>query len=102
LGENSGHLPTLPQEILTVLLKIAEPVRNTRKAPKEQVDEVILGLCKKMPLSLNQLSQILKRNSDSLRKYYLNRLADEGKLEREHPNLRNHPRQRYRTCGQSK
>jgi predicted HTH transcriptional regulator len=106
LGKSSEHLRKssehLTPETMENLKKKTEIIRNTKKAPKKLVEAMILDVCRDEFVSLNELAEILNRDSDFLRNHYINRLADNGRLERAHPNLRNHPKQRYRTRREGK
>lgn len=95
MGEESGRFKSISEETMQILKKIAEPIRTAGKAPKSDVENAIIHLCETTFLSLAEIAELLNRSGDSLRNHYLNRMADEGILVREFPNLRNHPKQRY-------
>jgi ATP-dependent DNA helicase RecG len=61
------------------------------------MDEIILNLCAIKPLTLKELSELLNRQMDPLRKKYISRLLKEGKLELLYPEQVNHPKQAYMT-----
>jgi predicted HTH transcriptional regulator len=104
LVESSEHLVTssehLPRnsEHLDTLREIAEPVRSLRKAPKEVVEATILHLCEEEFLTLDELADLLNRRKDSLRNHYINPMLEDGRIEAKYKNIRNHPRQGYRTA----
>jgi hypothetical protein len=82
---------------LDVLHKIAEPIRSLRKAPRERVEATILRLCEEGFLTLDELAELLDRRKDSLRNHYVNPMLEDGRIEARYKNIRNHPRQGYRT-----
>jgi len=95
LPESSEHLPG-SSEHLDTLRTIAEPVRTSRKAPKEMVEATILLLCEGRYLTLEELATLLNRSKDSLRNHYINPLLEGGRLEAKYKNVRTHPLQGYR------
>jgi len=90
LVESSEHLATLRE--------IAEPVSSLRKAPREVVEAMILQLCKEDFLTLDELADLLNRRKDSLRNHHINPMLEDGRIEAKYKNIRNHPRQGYRTA----
>ncbi len=100
---SSEHLPPSSEHLapssehLERLKAIAEPVRSQGKAPKEQVERVILELCKARYLTLRDLADLLDRAPDSLRNHYVNRMVEEGRLVPKFPDKPSHPDQGYRT-----
>ncbi len=87
LAESSG-----PWEELKA---IAEPIAKRGKAPKEEVEAVILALCAETPLRLEQLEALLDRSAEFLRKRYLLPLVKAKKLRLQYPTTPNHPKQAY-------
>ena len=79
------------------LLKIAKPIRDTGRAPKQLVKQVIIELCKRDYLQLRTLADLLQRDINSLRNHYVNSMVDEGILVPRYPNQPNHPAQSYKT-----
>ncbi|AMV09852.1 AAA family ATPase [Geobacillus thermoleovorans] len=80
-----------------VLLDISELARKKKRLNPSEMDEIILNLCAIKPLTLKELSQLLNRQMDPLRKKYISRLLKEGKLEPLYPEQINHPKQAYMT-----
>lgn len=76
---------------------ISRVAREKQRLNPQQMNELILGLCAIRPLTLKELSQLLKRKPDSLRISYLSRLVDEKKLKLRFPDQVNHPKQAYIT-----
>jgi ATP-dependent DNA helicase RecG len=81
------------------LVEIATPVSSTRRAPRSLVEETILKLCEGRFLLLSELSQLLHREAESLRNKYIAPMLSGERLKAEHPNIKNHPKQRYTTAG---
>lgn len=94
---SSGHKEVLAQHI-AALRQIAEPVANSQRAKRELVVQTILTLCKDRYLSLTELSDLLKRDPDTLRKSIIRAMMNEMQLTAEHPSIKNHPKQRYITA----
>lgn len=94
LGVSSGPLGASsgPWEELRVL---AEPVATKGKAPKAKVEGVILALCSRRPLRLDELTRLLNRSAESLRKHYLQPLVRARRLKLLYPTKPNHPDQAY-------
>lgn len=74
---------------------IAAPISGKKRALKGDVDQVILQLCAAQPLTLDQLTKLLNRSMDGLRKDYLRRLIKVKKLRYRYPTIPNHPEQAY-------
>ncbi|WP_194864922.1 ATP-binding protein [Alloalcanivorax profundimaris] len=87
LGERSGPWQELKA--------IADPIAQRGKAPKEEVEAVILALCETAPLRLEELEALLGRSAEFLRKRYLLPLVRNRKLRLQYPTKPNHPRQAY-------
>jgi hypothetical protein len=87
LGDSSGPLEELRD--------IARPIAESKKAPKTDVEAVILALCDSRSLRLEELEQLLQRSADSLRKRYLQPLVKSRKLRLKYPTKPNHPQQAY-------
>lgn len=94
LGASSGPLGASsgPWEELRIL---AEPVATKGKAPKAKVEGVILALCSRRPLRLDELTRLLNRSAESLRKHYLQPLVRARRLKLLYPTKPNHPSQAY-------
>lgn len=92
----AGAMDEVPPERDPLLLEIARPVRESRKA-RQTVQRVILQLCSGRFLSVRQLAALLDRRDETLRSQYLTPMLEQGLLELRYPNTRNHPDQAYRT-----
>ncbi len=107
LPSNSEHLPNDPETISEkisepeddqelALLKIAAPVRDTRKVNRSVMENIILALCENEWRTLRNLTDLLNRRSDTLRTHYINSMLRDGRLEARIPDVPNHPKQAYR------
>jgi predicted HTH transcriptional regulator len=67
---------------------------NSRKS-KDIINQVIIQLCNARFITLNDLSALLDKKPDTLRKNYLNPLVANEKLRLAFPTKRNHPKQAY-------
>lgn len=92
--------PEVSEETRDQLLAIAEPVRSRGRSPHDEVERVILDLCKGRYLTLRTLGGLLGRSDEFLRKEYLNPLVKAKKLEIRYPTKPNHPDQAYRSVEQ--
>ncbi len=81
--------------LLAELRDLARPIAESGKAPKPDVEAVILALCERQPLRPEELGQLLNRSADSLRKRYLQPLVKSRKLRLKYPTKPNHPQQAY-------
>ncbi|MDR5904801.1 RNA-binding domain-containing protein [Franzmannia qiaohouensis] len=79
------------------LQELARPIAEKGKAPKAQVEEVILALCCRCPLRLDELTRLLNRSAESLRKHYLQPMVRARRLKLLYPTKPNHPQQAYIT-----
>jgi ATP-dependent DNA helicase RecG len=74
---------------------IAAPIACKKRAPREEVENVLLQLCARQPLTLGELTQLLNRSADGIRKDYLQPLIKAKKLRYKYPTIPNHPEQAY-------
>ncbi len=96
LETDSTHLET-DSPHLDRLAAIAAPVKATRKAPHEDVTNIILQLCKENYLSLRNLADLLGRAPSTLQDHYINPMIKKNILKYRYPDRINHPSQGYRT-----
>jgi hypothetical protein len=82
---------------LEELEAIASAVASKKKAPKTLVESTILQLCQAKPLTLDELSQLLHRSVDSIRKDYLQPMIRDKRLRYRYPTSPQHPEQGYIT-----
>lgn len=76
---------------------MARPIAERGKAPRVKVEEVILALCCRRPLRLDELTRLLNRSAESLRKHYLQPMVRARRLKLLYPTKPNHPQQAYIT-----
>jgi len=62
----------VPPALQTALLAVATPVRGKRRVPPDELKTVILSLCAERFLGRRVLAHLLNRDSDDLRKRFLN------------------------------
>ena len=96
LEASSGHLD-ISSGHWEELQELAKPVAMRGKAPRGKVEEVILALCSQGPLRLDELTHLLNRSADFLRKHYLQPMVRARRLKLLYPTTPNHPRQAYIT-----
>ncbi|MCY7406795.1 MAG: putative DNA binding domain-containing protein [Alkalinema sp. CAN_BIN05] len=103
LESSSDHLESSSDRLESssdrweVLMKISENVRGKKKAIKEDVRNVILGLCQDGFLTQRELSTLLGRSPHTLRNSYLKEMIQSYQLELRYPQVINHPHQAYRS-----
>ncbi len=101
LSKSFEHL-SKSSEHLEVLKSISETVRNSKKAPKVVVENVIRQLCDICYLSLRELAELLNRSPDSIRNHYLKPMIIKGLIEPQMKDRINHPKQKYRSINKKK
>jgi len=79
------------QKVATSHSKVAT---QKKKVSAQEMATIILGFCSSWR-SMDEIAQFTNRDKNYIRNKVLPKLA--GTLEKEHPNIPNHPRQRYRT-----
>ncbi len=80
------------------LEKIAQQAKDgNRRKSKDIINQVIIQLCNERFITLTDLSALLDKKPDTLRKIYLNPLVTSEKLRLAYPTKRNHPKQAYTT-----
>jgi len=80
------------------LLQIAAPSQDNKRLPPEEMEQIILDLCRICWLTRRELAQILQRNSDSIRSRFLTPLVGHGLLLLRYPDNPNRPDQAYTTA----
>ncbi len=77
------------------LLRLAEPARQNGKMKRENLENLILLLCRKESLSSDELARLLNRDARGLRNRYIIPLVNKGRLQCKYP-TKTHPNQRYK------
>jgi ATP-dependent DNA helicase RecG len=77
------------------LIQIAAPARHSQRLPPEQMENIILDLCRERWLSRRELAAILKRNPDNLRSRFLTPMVAHGLLRLRYPDKPNRVDQAY-------
>lgn len=91
-GSERGQIPPLDWEALQAQ---AASLRARKRAPPEEVSDMIVSLCLRRPLTLPQISQLTGRKPESVRVHYLAKLVAAGRLRLLHPETPTHPSQAY-------
>ena len=81
------------------LLRIAAPARSQQRLPPQQMEAIILDLCRERWLTRNQLAELLARHPDGLRQRFLNPMVTHGLLCLRYPDKPNRTDQAYTTNG---
>ncbi|MBF0190573.1 MAG: putative DNA binding domain-containing protein [Magnetococcales bacterium] len=82
-----------------VLLAIATPARGNPRLPPEQMESIILTLCRGRWLTGRQLAEYLDRHASGLRARFLTPLVKRGVLSLKHPDKPNRADQAYTSNG---
>jgi hypothetical protein len=90
-GKNGGNVTNLSQALLQVKEKVAS---LKKKISAEEMAIYILDYCSTWR-SMDEIARFANRDKNYIRNKVLPRLAEE--LEKEYPDVPNHPRQRYKT-----
>ena len=100
-GEGSEHMAgasasaDIPASEWEGLEAQAASLRGRRRAPPEEVSNMIVSLCLGRALTLPQLSHLTGRKTESIRVHYLTKLVAEGRLRLLYPEAPTHPHQAY-------
>ncbi len=90
----SQYVSRLSREKQAKLVEVAKTIMGKRSVAHSIRDQVIVTMCSIAPLSTNEISSLIKSNSDHTR-IALRRLMATGELRYLHPDRPNHPQQRY-------
>ncbi len=90
----------LSKELQSRLLQMAEPIKQTRRAKPQLLQEVITSLCSGHYLGRHVLAHLLSRNADDLLKRTIKPMIEAGYLLPAHEAGQN-PRQAYTTNAQT-
>lgn len=80
---------------LDYLRPVAAAVYNKKKVAKSDMESVIMALCTKQALRLEELGILLNRSARSLRQRYLQPMLKANKISLLYPTKPNHPQQAY-------
>jgi hypothetical protein len=83
------------------LIQLAALPREKARLEKQTMMDVILSVCEGRYVRLSVLSELLKRDSDGLRKSYLDKLVKEQRIRRAFPGAPTHKLQSYRKAEES-
>ena len=91
-------LAALSEELRADLLQRAALPREKARLEPQVMTEVILSVCAGRYVRLSVLAELLSRNSDGLRKGYLEALVKEHRIRRAFPGTPTHELQSYRSA----
>jgi len=94
-GGRSLHNGTLDDEALKALTLVAAPARENRRLSPQDMEQLILKLCRNRWLSRRQLSSLLQRNAEGLRARFLVPMVEHGLLRLRYPDKPNRADQAY-------
>ena len=98
----SSNLPSsIGQVVSSLFASIPEDLKSKienlrKKSDIEDVKSLIKDLCSLRPFRIQELSEILKRNSKYIKEVYLKSMIKSGILEYTFPHQSSHPQQAYR------
>lgn len=79
------------------LIEVAEPARRKERLDSKEMKKIICELCSIQPLTTLQLSQLLNRSFDVIRKNYVYKMVENDELQLVYPEKAKHPKQAYKT-----
>ena len=94
-GGRSLHNGTLDDEALKALTLVAAPARENRRLSPQDMEQLILKLCRNRWLSRRQLSSLLQRNAEGLRARFLVPMVEHGLLRLRYPDKPSRADQAY-------
>lgn len=77
--------------------QLAQLPREKGKLPRQEMEKIIMDLCRQNYLTLQVLAELLGRTSDALRQQHLKPLVGAGQLRLAFPTTPTHPQQAYIT-----
>lgn len=81
------------------LIGIAAPARLNRRLPPQEMEQLILKLCRGRWLSRSHLADLLQRNAEGLRSRFITPMVEHGLLRLRHPDKPNRADQAYTAGG---
>ena len=95
LHKSSVHISEVTDSELNDLLKIADPVKKSKRLSYQEMQSILLALCQGRWLTKGQLAKLLLRNEDGLRNRYLSPMVERSLLYLRYPEVPNHMHQAY-------
>jgi len=90
-GNDEDNSRAIPKDVL-------EKCKELKKwESSKKMKGIVLELCTFMPLSINDIAEIINRKPESVRYLYVNPLIESGKLFYTIPEMLSHPDQKYTT-----
>lgn len=96
---HSLHNDSSDDEEWENLIMIAEPARKKQRVSPQDMEQLILELCRGRWLSKRQLSGLLKRNAEGLRSRFLVPMVEHGLLRLRYPDSPHRADQAYTAAG---
>ncbi|MEN9657865.1 MAG: hypothetical protein RL571_1330 [Pseudomonadota bacterium] len=91
-------LNSLDKDFRSWLESLADEPRNKAKLGQEQMERVLLALCRDQFMTLSVLASLVNRNSDGLRQQYLSRMVRNRLITLAFPRTPTHEKQAYRAA----
>ncbi len=83
--------------VITEALQQKINALKIRVRDKSQIEEIILELCSQRPVKARELSQILDKGEHYIKRNFLSKMIEKGKLNYFYPEMIKHPQQAYKT-----
>ncbi|MCG6118891.1 MAG: putative DNA binding domain-containing protein [Aquimonas sp.] len=90
-------LEALSTSHLHELIQAADRARTMGKLPRDEMESILLALCKDQYVTRSCLADLVQRDANALRQQYLSRLVAAERLKLAFPTAPTHHRQAYRT-----
>ena len=94
-GSHSPHNGNPDDDNIKELTAIAAPARHKQRLSPQDMEQLILKLCRNRWLSRRQLSNLLQRNAEGLRSRFLVPMVEHGLLQLRYPDKPNRADQAY-------
>ncbi len=96
------HKEEISGDSWDVLISIAQLAKLNKRLSPKKMESVILQLCQNHWLTRRQISDLVQRNSESMRSRFLAPMVEHGLLQLRYPNNPNRTDQAYRTKSEPK
>jgi ATP-dependent DNA helicase RecG len=89
---NTPPQNNLPDDIQQLIKSLKQKERDTSK-----IEHVIVEICKLKPFKSSEIASFINRKEDYVKRNFLSKMIKRGLLVYSHPEMLNHPDQRYMT-----
>jgi len=96
--QHSVHNGQISEADFQALSALAAPARQQQRLPPQEMEQVILRLCRGRWLTRRLLGELLQRNADSIRQRFLTPMVEHGYLRLRYPDTPNRTDQAYTTA----